>query len=199
MAVACLQDHGKVTLEKSAPIDVLVAEIAKATGGNVAVDPDADRKAVRIDLKDAGFFQALDAVCRAHGGVTYVDKNYGGPSGRVLVRDGPWLEYPSCDSGPYRVLVSEIGRFTQSSSVGERAWSRVFLVLLGPPWIGVSEQAGAEAEFIVEEALDADGKDVRLPAGEPELVVRAELLGHANLAHYEQSNAARKTIMLKPF
>jgi hypothetical protein len=197
--VLSLQESGTVTLEKRAPIDILLADVEKATGARFRIEHNVDKKNIDVSIRNAGFFQALDAICRAHGGVTFSGRHYSGPDGTIVVQAGNWTEFPVAYSGPYRLLVSEMGRFTQVSSVGERAWSRVFLVLLGPPWIGVSEEAGVEAVWTIDEARDHQGRDVRRPAEDPDLVLRADLLGHPDFANYAQSNAARTTVQLQTF
>jgi len=198
-ALASLQDSPTVTLDQSAPVETHLAEIQRATGGKIKVHLDEPGKAVTVKVKDASFFQALDAVCRAHGGVTYFGRTFAGPDGAVDLRPEPWVEYPVQYSGPFRLTVSEMVRVDQQSSVGSRAWTRVMLLVFGPPWIGVSEESGAKADFQVLEAKDAEGRDVLPPANDADPEERVRVAAYPDMANYESSNSARKALRLRAF
>src|SRR5262245_4454451 len=125
-----LQDQRRITLEKSGSLQTLAGEIAAQSGERVRVDGAVDEKTVELKVRDAGLYQALDALCQAHGGATYIDTEE-----RLLktpelrLRPETWVEHPVSYSGNYRVIVHSFTRIKSRSESGEGAWARVNLQL----------------------------------------------------------------------
>jgi len=193
-----LQD-GTVTLEKTAPIGTLLRDLQQATGGRFQIAPSITDTPVALKVRNASFFETLDAICRAHGNATYADTAFAGPDGTISLRSATWVEYPVVYSGPFRVTVSEMGRFTQTSSLGSRAWTRVYVVVFGPPWIQVSSQSGAKAEFTALEARTADGDGVLPNPEELDPIQRIDVMNYSTLGTKTGSNSVYKVFQLRPF
>ena len=160
-----LQDPPKLTLEKSGTFRDLVEEVSKKFGETVKVDPAVENKTIEVRVTDAGFYQAVDALCRAHGGVSYLDEDYktrGRPE--LNLRSGTWVEYPASYWGNYKVMVVSWTRLKSKTDVGERSWVRGNLNVFYPPSLSVDS---ADA-WQVTEALEGEGRDVRSVKGEPE-------------------------------
>lgn len=194
-----LQDAGAVTLEKTAPIGTLLRDLQQATGGRFQIAPSITDNPVALKVKNAGFFETLDAICRAHGNATYADNAFAGPDGTIGLRSAPWIEYPVAYSGPFRVTVTEMARFTQTSSLGSRAWTRLYVVVFGPPWIQVSSQSGAKAEFTVLEARTADGNAIIPNPDELDPTQRVDVMNYSTLGTKTSSNSVYKVFQLRPF
>src|SRR5262245_18779211 len=61
----------KISLDKTGDFHALVKELEEITGGPIKLGRGIESKAVSIKVKDAGFYEALDALCRAHKDATY--------------------------------------------------------------------------------------------------------------------------------
>jgi hypothetical protein len=158
----CLQDPPVLTLEKTGRFHALVDELERAFGTTIPVADEVEDKEVRIAVKNAGFYEALDALCRAHGGATYF-----GNRDDFEIRAEPWVEYPAVHHGHFKVIVRSLARFRSRSVDGERAWVRVHLVLFGPPFQSVDFVSGADVTWSLLDARDGDGKDAKPEGEEP--------------------------------
>jgi hypothetical protein len=153
-----LQDQGRITLEKSDPLQALAKEIASQAGESVKVDGGIDGKTLDLKVRDAGLYQALDALCRAHGGATYLDAQE-----RILeapelrIRPGTWIEHPVSYFGNFRVAVHSFTRIKSRMESGDRAWVRVNLQLFHPP----SLSATSDQTWSIASAFDKTDRDVR--------------------------------------
>jgi len=64
-------------------------------------------KAVSLDLVDASFWQAVDAVCKADGGIRMGTSTSRGQRGLVAE---PWIPLPVCYAGPLRFSIADVSR-----------------------------------------------------------------------------------------
>jgi hypothetical protein len=171
LLLGALQDPARVTFEKSGSCRALAEELSKAFRESVQVDKELEDKTVELKVKDAGFFQALDALCRAHGALTYVEEEFRDRKKREMVlRSGTWVDYPTSYWGHFKVQVASFIRLKTRSERGEKSWVRVELEVFHPPSLSV----GYLEKFDITEALDGSGKDVRAQDEEPSELVRFE-------------------------
>jgi hypothetical protein len=196
--LALAQDAPTVTIDRTAPVAEHLLEIQHATGGRLKSLLERAPRPVLLRVKDASFFQALDALCRADGSITYFGSKYSGPEGLVEIQSEPWVEYPVAYSGPYRVMITELTQTSQRSSLGERRWARAHLVLFAPPWISVGSESGAKADFVLQEARDAAGNDLVPPLEERDPVQRVST-NYVGVGTATPSNSASKGIPLRSF
>ena len=160
------QEADKITLEKKGRFSVLVAELTRATGCRFKIQPGVEDKEVAVSVRDGGLFQALDALCRAHGNAGYFDRLLGDDGEEhpeIPIHPVAWTEYPSAYRGAFKVAATHYVRQRLRTERGDRASTRVHLALLAPPSIPLDSERGAHLTWTFAEARDADGKDV-LPA-----------------------------------
>src|SRR5579862_4763154 len=119
---AALQEPPKLTLERSDSVQVLAKEVATFFSEKVG-----------LKIRDSGFLEALDALCRAHGDMTYREKDPPGTAGDWSLIPGAWVDTPSSYSGPYRVSVLSFTRTTHRSESGLGSSVRVKLGLSWTP------------------------------------------------------------------
>jgi len=167
MLLGSFQDPPTITLEKSATVPAAAGEIAKRFGEKLKVDPGIDEKTIDLRVRDAGYLQALDALCRAHGGISYLEgENLKGHE-EFTLRPGTWVEFPTSYSGPFKLIVTSLTRIKLRSKRGEQAWVRVNLQLFWPPSIS-AEQPAMSRELELSAARDAGGQDLLFPKAKPE-------------------------------
>jgi hypothetical protein len=166
--VCSFQDPPTITLEKAATVQAAAGEIAKRFGEKLKVEPEIDDKAVELKVRGAGYLQALDALCRAHGGITYFeDENLQG-SEELVLRPGTWVEFPTSYSGPFKVIVTSFTRIKMRSRRGDQSWVCVNVQVLSPPSISAQQPATARGMELVA-ARDAAGQDVLFPTPRAEI------------------------------
>jgi len=166
--LASPQDSSRITLEQTAPFRALAEELSKKSGEKVLIDSGVEDKTLELRVRDAGFYQALDALCRAHGGVTYVKDEIGSLEGRgFAVRQGAWIEHPASYSGPYRVALHSLTRIKSTSEKGAHAWVRANLEVFWPPSLSVTRTSGSRL-WECTAAVDREGRDVRPTDGAEE-------------------------------
>ena len=85
-------------------------------------------------MKEVSFFQALDAVCRAHGGVTYLAKtDLLAPPQHLTLMAEPWLEYPCVYVEDSKILVDGCVRRVVETPSARTEFTEVYLSILLPP------------------------------------------------------------------
>lgn len=162
-ALTGLQDSSTTSIEKTAKFPDLVRTLGKAFACNIAVDDGVEPKEVALSVHDAGFFQALDALCKAHGNVNYFDsesERTGKEQHDFRLFPGIWTEYPSAYSGPFKVIATALNRFQVRGIDGEQTSTCVHLVLLGPPGCRVDWGSGSQSHWSLEAAKDGAGANV---------------------------------------
>ena len=155
------KDPPKVTYEDSGDFRLLAMDLERRFRGRIRFAKGIPSKDVSISVKDAGYFEVLDALCRAHKGVRYHDVDEIRPLlDEVAIGTGDWLEFPSSYHGHFKTALVSVIRTAYRAPDGSGARVDANLKLFGPPWIPISDSWGVETEWKVEQALDADGKDV---------------------------------------
>lgn len=192
--LAAAQDPPKITIEKTGAFADLVRELASKRGTKIELHKDIEAKDITISVRDAGYFEALDALCRAHGGANYTEENnrWPRPAGFTL-NAKPWVEYPASHHGDFKTMIEGFVGFRTRSVDGEGAWARARVIVFGPP--GVKILGTDDNPMPVDiEAIDADGKDVRADAAtqineQTEVAVRT----------FRDDNTACLSLVMKPF
>lgn len=157
-------DPPKVTYEDSGDFRMLVKELELKFGGRIRFGGKVPRKDITISVRDAGFYEALDALCRLHKEATYFgDHDWGMNREQLTIGAGSWVEYPAAYHGHFKVALTSMMRTLRTSPEGDAARANASLVLFAPPWIQVGWSSGTVVEWAVDEARDAEGKDVRTP------------------------------------
>ncbi len=197
IALAPVQDPSRITLDRTAKFSEFCASFEKAAGGKIAADDEVEDKEIKLSLKDASFFEAVDALCRAHGSASYVDlsDSFGSDGLELRIKPLPWVEYPSAYPGRFKVAAIAMARFTCRQDAGDRQWTRLHLLVFGPPGIPIDHSSGATCEWTMAKALDADGKDVLL--GEKE--APSEPMVDICSTPYVEGNVDGYAAVLKPF
>jgi len=180
LLLAPAQEPEKIRLDHQGTLTEAAESLSTATDATIKVLDDVDPKSFAVKIDNAGFFEALDAVCRAHGAVAYIQGSVAPYEGQVELRPAPWKEYPSSYWQDFKVVVTEVAGFTSAVSSGPERWTRVYFSLLGPPWLAVRERTRAASWWDIDEALDADGNDVRAAANS-EPAQRVDFVFHGSL------------------
>lgn len=161
------KDPPKVTYEDSGEFRLLAKSLEFKFGGRIFFGRKIASKEVSVSLKDAGFYEVLDALCRAHKEATYFGSDEPGPrTDNLTVSSGTWIEYPVSYHGHFKTALVALMKTTRSSPEGDAARVEAELVVFGPPWIPLSWASGAKAEWKIEEACDADSRDLKLSGKE---------------------------------
>ena len=176
--LAAAQDPPRVSLDRTGSLADLAQAFSEATGTPVVIDENVklDPKPLTIKVADVTFFEALDALCRAHGNIRSAAPPYGAEEGGVTLRPGPWADYPSVYTPDAKVIVSEYAAFNAVTSAGSQRFGRVYLSVLGAPWLRVQTGPGAKPTWTLDQALDADGKDLLVPPRDPEPAQTVDLI-----------------------
>ena len=152
LAVAMLllqaQDGGRITLDRNGTVEEAAQALSKASGATIRVLDGVDPKPFACRVAKATFFEALDALCRAHGNIRYFEAPKGPDEGQIELRPGTWIDFPSCYSEDFKVVISEMAGFTGTTSVGNTRWNRVMMSLWGPPWIRVQDDQTAKTMWV---------------------------------------------------
>lgn len=190
------QEAGLVTIDRQGSIGHVLQDLRAQTGVSIHTDDAVDPKAIAVNLSKLGFYEALDAICRVHGNVMYSSAPSGPDVDRLELKPAPWIEFPSVYTSAFKVLISEMAGFTAVQAERKQDWARVYLVAFGPPWIRIHEEAGARADWTIDEVKDADGKDLLLPKNLQERDQRLDILWHGR---YYEGNVTREIVQLRAF
>src|SRR5262245_47767001 len=119
-AAAFLQadDSPKITIDAVGSFRDHLREIQRQSREKFhSESPEGD---VTLRVKNAGFFEALDALCRAHGNMTYLTDVHSDEP--LQIESGLWIEYPAVYSGSFKVAVLGVARFKMRSEDEDRSW-----------------------------------------------------------------------------
>ena len=155
------QEPPKITVETRARLSEVIKAIEKASGCRIPIAPIVEDKEISVSIREAGFFQALDAVCRAHGNLRSFDpavSRHGRDHTLTLTAGAP-IDFPTGYSGPFKVFVTAMNGMKSRSVDGVQAWSLIHLVFMAPPSMPVDNRGA----WKILEARDAEGKSVLLP------------------------------------
>ena len=153
----------RITIEKSGTFSSLVRELESTTHSAIRIAPGIQDREIKVGLKDVGFFEVLDALCKSHGGASYF--GFEGPalSTRELsVLPSAWIEFPTSYHEHFKVVISHFLRTRGSSTNGPGSMVDVGVTLYSPPWISVNYSAGARVEWTLDKALSIDEKNLLL-------------------------------------
>jgi hypothetical protein len=135
------KDPPKITFQEKGDFVFLVKDLEdKFGGGRIGIRAKIPSKDVAISVRDAGFYEALDALCRAHKEATYCPDSDDGPGGRgsplrrpmgriQVVLPRALQNRPGCDEA-----------LRPGDAQGERAYAQVEMALFdrrGSPSLGV--------------------------------------------------------------
>ncbi len=183
------EDRPRFDFEEFGKFTDLVRKLGKATSCRILMARDVEEKEVAVSLKQARFFEVLDALCRAHGNVRYFLPEHLAVTDDLTLATGEWVEHPASYDGHFKVVVSYFMKTRGASIDGAGAWVDVGFALLAPPWVRVTYGSGAQLEWKLEEARDKDGKDLLLKKDEePGFRQYYALMGedaqHGNVSDY---------------
>lgn len=155
------KDPPKITYEDSGDFRLMVKDLEHKFPGRIRFRGRIPSKDVSVSIRDAGFYEALDALCRAHKEATYfLEEELHHESNELTVVPGPWIEYPSTYHGHFKTALVGLLKTRRSTPEGDEARVEAEVVLHGPPWISLTWESGAAATWEISEARDADGRDV---------------------------------------
>ncbi len=194
------QDHPKVTYEDSGDFRLLVMDLGRRFDGRIRFGKGVPQRKVSVSVRDAGYFEALDALCRAHKEATYFPSEaHDEISDRLRIVSGPWVDYPSSYTGHFKVALTSMMRTVRSSPEGDTSRSEAALAFFTPPWIETSWASGARLVWSFEEARDSGGRDLLEPemrAPEPWLADRMAFVMESRRGH---DFASTRSIFLRDF
>ena len=196
LAFAAAQEPGRITIDRQGTLEEVIDDLRAASGASLRVDAGIDKKPFKVKVQGAGFFEALDAICRAHGSVRYLNHPTGPEEGKIDLLSGPFLEYPGFYFGDFKVIVSELTEHKTNLAAGSLQWCRLYVVVLGPPWIRMQETNANKGIWSVSEVKDADGKDLLPDRTEGNPDYRIDLAYGATLW---KGNVASQVFRLRPF
>lgn len=86
-ALLTAQDPPRITLEKEGKLSEVVSELGRLVGP-IGIDPKAEDKAISLSVREAGYFEVLDALCRSHGAAdrSFVIADFDSGRGLTLLR-----------------------------------------------------------------------------------------------------------------
>lgn len=184
-ALLTAQDPPKITLEKKGPLSEIVAELGRSIGP-IAIDPKAEDRVLSLSLREAGYFEVLDALCGSHGDLRYYDPGHHWLTGNrdPGLRRGKPVERPTAYQGHFKFLLTQMTRIHSRSAEGEGTWVNLEVALLGPPFATVGRESGTSVRWKLIEARDAQGRDVLEPRGNAgeQITVRATADSEGNVA-----------------
>ena len=140
-ACAILQEPSESPIDKLAvPIDlefdnveagVALKRLSKAAGVNVEVPLHVPEGLLRIHLRKRSFWEALDEICRLHGGLRYPPRVYYREG--IKLEAGPWKEVPAWTRGPFRLSVYDTARIREFRYPDRQDRTEIVLVLQWTP------------------------------------------------------------------
>lgn len=167
MFLAAPQEPPKVTYEDSGAFRLLVMDLERRFKGRVRFEPGLASKEVSVSVRDAGYFEVLDALCRSCKEVTYFPAIGDFSSwDHLKMVPGTWVDLPTSYHGHFKTSVVAMTRFIRGTPKGNEAQAQVLLGFFSPPWIPTGHYSCTSVEAVVEEALSPDGRDVRMPVEE---------------------------------
>ena len=166
------QDPPRITLEKKGRLSELASELRPLLGP-FEIDPKVEDRELTLSVREAGYFEVLDALCRSHGDLRYYTwglkwRTDGRP---IPLRAGKPVAYVTAYEGHFKFHVTQVTRVRSRSVDGEGAWNHVEVALLGPPFEKVGWESGASAKWKLTAARDRDGRDVLPARGESRRVL----------------------------
>ena len=166
------EDGPKITIDATASFRDHLVEIQRQSRERNFSSEHPDGS-VTLRVKNAGFYEALDALCRAHGNMSYLSDVLSDEP--LQIETKPWIEYPCVYTGPYKIVVVGLARFKMRAEEGEGDWTRVHIALFVPPSASTRRFRPA-AKWSCREAIDASGASVLPPSDDDprELAVLAE-------------------------
>jgi hypothetical protein len=196
-AMLQVQEPPKLTLDEAGSVRDVVRALQTASRNMIRLDAGVEEKAIRLSVRDADFYQALDALCRAHGNLRYFP-GFPGDGGRWMLPvltlfPGAPTEYPGTYRGSFKVIVREMNRFRLRSAREEQVWTRLTIVVFAPSSLSIDGESGSDIHWTFEEAKDAAGRPVALRPGAAE---EAQLVQGG---HREQGNLRETSVTLEDF
>src|SRR5579864_8202092 len=94
LALAATQEPGRITIDRTGTIDEIVEDLTVASGAAIRVDNAVGKTPFAVKVSGATFYEALDAICRAHGGACYLHSPIGPVEGKVDLVAGKFLDVP---------------------------------------------------------------------------------------------------------
>lgn len=179
----------RITLEAKGRFSAVVERFERATGCRVPLDPAVEDREVDVAVRNAGFFEALDALCRAHGDAGYLERPFNPDrfEPALPLLPGAWRDYPASSSGDFKVSVLHFLRERVRSDRGDSARVRLHVGVFTPPHLPPTRPG--QVEWSLTEVRDADGKDVLPPRGERPLGPRIQLSTSFDRSHRFQGTA----------
>jgi len=154
----------RITWEETDYLGLLAKELELKTAGRIRLGKGIERKEVKVAVRDAGFYEVLDALCRAHKEVTYfIEDDVQPGTEQLTISPGRWIEYPASYHGHFKTALVAMMKTSRSSPEGNETRVETELVVFGPPWTALSWSSGAEVEWTINEARDAEGRDILAP------------------------------------
>lgn len=196
LLLAPAQDTTLITIDRTGTMEEAAQALSAASGASLKVHEEVDPKAFAVRATKVGFFEALDAVCRAHGKARYFDPPKGPDEGTFEIRPGAWIDYPSVYVDDFKVVVTDLAAFTGTVTAGSTRWNRVFVTVFGPPWLRLQDDPTFKPYWTLDDARDSDGNDVQTPAGETGPPQAVDLLYYPR---FNKGNVVSKVFRMKPF
>ncbi|HKS16033.1 MAG TPA: hypothetical protein VJU16_01915 [Planctomycetota bacterium] len=160
------KDLPKVTLDETGDFHALVRELAEKFGGRVRLRREIPAKDVSVKVRDAGFFEALDALCRAHKEATYCPVDEESDREDFILAADPWVEHTAAYHGHFKTVLLSMKRHVQATPRGETTHAQVDIATFLPPWLSLGGAFGTGLGKEIDTAVAADGRDLRLPENE---------------------------------
>lgn len=96
-----------VTLEAEGKLGSIVDRISKGLKTKITVNSDAADEVVKVAFKDVPLFQAIDEICRAHGGLAYSINAWDGRA-TVQITKGKYVAQPRAFSEQFLVWLDTV-------------------------------------------------------------------------------------------
>ena len=131
-----------------------------ASGVRVQIPPENSDKRITVGLKKATFWQGLDEICRADGGVSYPERIYQSSDHHLVHRR--WIECPTWYGGPLRLTVCDSARVREIQYPDRVDRTELALVMQWLPTFVPGQEArlGVQGELSITRAEDSTGKSL---------------------------------------
>lgn len=202
VALLLLQDNPKISLDvKDREFGAVIEEINRQARCSVPVDAAVRDRKVTLSLKDAAFFEAIDAACRAHGDATYFRlsrREAWDDEKKFQIASGGLADLPSSYSGTFKVVVWGMQEVRALTLSGEHAAVHVGIAIFAASEFPLEWDQGSKVVWTVSEARDGEHRPLSFE-GKADLRESRYERYRASPELEFQSNACGSTLMFGRF
>lgn len=157
-------ETGKLSLKQRGPLMSLVGALSSQTQYSIPVCGDYERKAISVSLRDATYYEVLDAICRVQADMSYFTLELGELRSRHALAPRKWIELQSSYSQHFKIGVIRYIRRQIDAPDHNSLYDEITLGVFAPPWITVYSGFGCVLDCRLDKAVDDVDHDLLLVA-----------------------------------